>query len=114
MTFAPFARRWAILIVGSIFFLAGLAILVSGSTLAFGWASYAPLSGMAFYPGLPASESMLHGAALSPARYASFSGQISITLGIALIAGWTGYVFGKRARHAPAIEHEPTMLSNQY
>lgn len=100
MTFAPFARRWAILIVGTFFLIVGLGILLTHSTLAFGWASYAPLSGMAFYPGLSASDAMLQGAVLSPDRYASFSGQIAIGLGMSLIAGWVGYFFGKRARHA--------------
>lgn len=100
MTFAPFARRWAILIAGSLFLLIGLTILLTHSTLAFGWASYAPLSGMAFYPGLSATDAMVNGTVLSPDRYASFSGQIAIALGMSLIAGWMGYFFGKRARHA--------------
>lgn len=98
MTFALFMRRWVILVCGVALLLFGVVVLCTNLPVAHGWTQYAPVSGMAFYPGL----SSAHGAAngingVSLVRYASFTGQIAIALGISVVTGWVGFRLGKRA-----------------
>jgi hypothetical protein len=98
MTFAPIARRWVILVSGSLLLVLGVIVLCTNLPIAFGWAEYAPISGMAFYPGLSSAHGIVDGIGrVSFDRYASFSGQIAIALGIALVTGWIGFALGKRA-----------------
>jgi uncharacterized protein YjeT (DUF2065 family) len=83
--------------LGVVFVLFGLAVFFSRSTLAFAWTAHAPVSGLAFYPGSPATYSMAAAEAhLAPNRYLGFSGQISVTVGLVLIAGWVGFRLGRR------------------
>lgn len=98
MTFAPFVRHWAILAAGGILLVLGVVVLCTNLPIAFGWTEYAPISGMAFYPGLAGAHGVFDGAGrVSFDRYASFNGQIAIVLGVALVTGWIGFSLGKRA-----------------
>jgi hypothetical protein len=97
VNFALWSRRWGILALGVVFVLFGLAVFLSRSTLAFAWTAHAPVSGLAFYPGSPAAYSMAGSEAdIAPNRYVAFSGQISITIGLVLMAGWVGFRLGRR------------------
>jgi uncharacterized protein YjeT (DUF2065 family) len=97
VNFALWSRRWGILALGIVFVLFGLAVFLSRSTLTFAWTAHAPVSGLSFYPGSPATYSMAGSEAhVAPNRYAAFSGQISITVGLVLMAGWVGFRLGRR------------------
>lgn len=83
--------------LGLAFVLFGLFVFLSRSTLAFAWTAHSPVSGLAFYPGSPATYSLAGAEAdLAPNRYLAFSGQISIAIGLALSAGWVGFRLGRR------------------
>lgn len=97
MTFAPFARRWVILAVGGLLLVLGVVVLCTNLPIALGWAEYAPFFSMAFYPGLSSAQGMVEGVGRVSDRYASFSGEIAIALGVALVTGWIGFALGKRA-----------------
>ena len=85
MSAASPAGRFALVVVP----IAGVAALVAGilvlrsSPLSFGWFAYAPLTDATFVPG-PASPFWL--------------GPALVGLGIALLAGWTGFLLGRRRR----------------
>jgi hypothetical protein len=96
MTFALFMRRWVILASGALLLVLGAVILNTHLPIALGWVEYAPVSGMAFYPGLASAPGSLDGVGTFES-YASFGGQISIALGTALITGWIGFALGRRA-----------------
>jgi hypothetical protein len=97
VNFALWLRRWGILALGVVLLLFGLTVFFSRSTLAFAWTAHVPVSGLAFYPGSPATYSMAAAEAyLAPNRYLGFSGQIAVTVGLALIAGWVGFRLGRR------------------
>ncbi|MCU1505347.1 MAG: hypothetical protein QOG18_862 [Microbacteriaceae bacterium] len=97
MNFSLWWRRWGILALGVVFLAFGLAIFLSHSTLTFGWTAHTPVSGLAFYPGSPASYSWAgEEAARAPNRYLSFNGQLSIVIGMTLSAGWVGFRLGRR------------------
>lgn len=73
----------------------GLTVFLTHSTIVLGWTEYAPVNGMAFYPGLPGGHTAIQNAAGSaPNRYASVSGQISIAVGLILVSGWIGFAMG--------------------
>lgn len=98
MTFAPFVRHWVILFSGTLLLVLGVVMLCAHLPFAFGWAQYAPVSGMAFYPGLSHDHGMAVDVGhVSFDHYASVSGQIAIALGLSLITGWIGFALGKRA-----------------
>ena len=67
----------------------GVAAIVAGALLwrttplSFGWFAYAPLTDATFAPGPPGTW-LLAGAL--------------VVLGVALVAGWGGYLLGRRAR----------------
>lgn len=91
-------RRWVILVCGSALLLFGVIVLCTNLPIAHGWTQYASVSGMAFYPGL----SSAHGAGDGPggvslARYASFTGQMAIALGVGMVTGWVGFRLGKHS-----------------
>ena len=61
-----------------------VGILVARSTpLSFGWSAYAPLTDATFVPGLAAQF---------------WLGPGLVGLGIALLAGWVGFLLGRRRR----------------
>jgi hypothetical protein len=98
MTFARFMRRWVILVCGVTLLLFGVIVLCTNLPVAHGWTQYAPVSGMAFYPGLSSAHGAANGiSGVSLVRYASFTGQIAIALGISVVTGWVGFRLGKRA-----------------
>jgi len=98
MTFALFMRRWAILASGALLLVLGAVVLYTHLPIALGWVEYAPVSGMAFYPGLTSAPGTLDGIGrLSFDGYASFGGQVSIALGTALVTGWVGFTLGRRS-----------------
>jgi hypothetical protein len=102
MTVVRFVRRWGVLALGVAIFLFGLTVFVTHTTIIYEWTAYDPLSARAFLPGAPTSHSEI-GAAPEAAnlRRASFSGQVSITVGLTLVAGWIGFKVGRRAKHRP-------------
>ena len=67
-------------------FLVGAALLAGGialwlhTTLSFGWFAYAPLSDATFVPAVPTPWLAL----------------VIAIVGTALLAGWTGYLVGRR------------------
>jgi len=79
--------------MGGAFLLVGIVVVCTHLSLASGWGVYAPMSDMAFYPGLPSTRAVLQSGAgqASPDHYASLGGQILIALGITLLAGWVGF-----------------------
>lgn len=98
MIFAPFMRRWVILVSGVLLLISGVVVLSTNLSIALEWAEYAPVSGMAFYPGLSSAHVATNGlAGVAFGSYANFSGQIAVALGVALVAGWAGFALGKRA-----------------
>lgn len=96
MIIAPFMRRWIILALGSVFLLFGLVVLYAHVTFTCEWAACSPMSDMAFYPGLPSTQTGFPGGAglASSDRNESLTGQILIALGITLVAGWIGFALG--------------------
>ncbi|MEO7123945.1 MAG: hypothetical protein ABI400_12680 [Lacisediminihabitans sp.] len=101
MTIAPFTRRWVVLTLGCMFLLLGVVVLFTHLTLAFGWAARLPMYDMAFYPGLPSTPSVLRTGQVvaSAGNYASLGGQISIALGVTLLAGWVGFTLGSSRKY---------------
>ncbi|WP_349902733.1 hypothetical protein [Parafrigoribacterium humi] len=98
MIIAPLIRRWGVLVMGGAFLLVGIVLVCTHLSLVAGWGHYAPMSDMAFYPGLPSSHAPLGGElAETPERYASRGGQILIALGITLLAGWVGFTLSCRS-----------------
>lgn len=69
-------------------FLAGVLLLAAGialwahTTLSFGWFAYAPLSDVTYVPAVPTPWLAL----------------VLSILGAAILAGWTGYLVGRRRR----------------
>ncbi len=94
MTIAPFMRRWGVLVLGGAFLLVGVVVLSIHPAFAFSWSSYAPMSDMVFYPGLPSNYSVLHTGARED-HYTSLGGQISVALGVTLLFGWVGFALGR-------------------
>jgi len=101
MIIVRFVRRWGILSLGVALLLTGLTIFFTQTTVIYEWTAYDPLSARAFLPGAPTS----HGGELagqgSDLRRASFRGQIAITVGFTLVAGWIGFKLGRRAKKNP-------------
>jgi len=102
MTVVRFVRRWGVLALGVAIFLFGLTIFVTHTTIIYEWTAYDPLSGRAFLPGAPTSHSEVGaGAETANLRRASFRGQVSITVGLMLVAGWVVFNLRRRAKRSP-------------
>lgn len=101
MAVTRFLRRWCIPILGVTLLSFGLVVFLTQSTISASWTVYDLAAGTALAPGAPtlqfghASEGLSH-----QVRQLSFSGQVSIAVGIALLAGWVGFALGRR-RIAP-------------
>ena len=84
MTFVAIARRWGLLVLGLIGMIAGAILLTRPTPAAFGWTAYAPLTKTTFVP---------------PFVTGSFVLAVLLTvLGLALTAGWVGFVLGRRTK----------------
>ena len=85
MAVTRFLRRWCIPILGVTLLSFGLVVFLTQSTISASWTVYDLAAGTALAPGAPTLQ---------------FSGQGSIAVGIALLAGWVGFALGRR-RVAP-------------
>jgi len=102
MTLVRFVRRWVVLALGVVIFLFGFTVFVTHTTIIYEWTAYDPLSARAFLPGAPTSSSELGGGVeAANLRRASFRGQVSITVGLLLIAGWVAFKVRRRAKNSP-------------
>jgi heme/copper-type cytochrome/quinol oxidase subunit 1 len=73
----------ALPIVGAAAIVVGILITRSSPPMSFGWFAYAPLSDVTFAPGLAAQF---------------WVGPGFVGVGIALLAGWAGFLLGRRRR----------------
>ena len=106
MIIVRFVRRWGILSLGVALLLTGLTIFFTHTTVIYEWTAYDPLSARAFLPGSPTSHSAEIAEQGANIRRASFRGQVSTTLGFALVTGWIGFKLGRRAKRDPAASDD--------
>jgi hypothetical protein len=116
MTVSRYLRLWCIPVLGVAFLAFGLLVFLTQSTVTASWTVYDLAAGTALAPGAPtlqfgqAGEGIPH-----QVRQLSLSGQLSIAMGVALIAGWIGFALGRRKAAPKSTEAMPlpmTMLPN--
>lgn len=97
MTVTLLLRRFGLLILGAALLAWGLGVFLTQSTVSVSWIAYDLSSGTAMLPGAP-SVQFGNGDAFQPHQFRqlSLSGQLSIAVGAALLAGWIGFALGKR------------------
>jgi hypothetical protein len=97
MTVSRLLRRWCLPVLGVAFLAFGLLVFLTQSTVTASWTVYDLAAGTALAPGAPtlqfgdSGEGNWH-----QVRQVSLNGQVSIAVGIALLAGWIGFALGKR------------------
>ncbi|MEO7006070.1 MAG: hypothetical protein ABI275_07150 [Terrimesophilobacter sp.] len=97
MAVTRFLRRWCIPILGATLLSFGLVIFLTQSTISASWTVYDLAAGTALAPGAPTLQFGQSNDGLShQVRQLSLSGQLSIAVGIALLAGWIGFALGRR------------------
>jgi hypothetical protein len=97
MAITPLLRRWCVLVLGIALLAFGLVVFLTQSTISVSWTAYDLASGTALLPGAPNVQFGNGGEGLShQVRQLSLSGQLSIGVGVALVAGWVGFALGKR------------------
>jgi hypothetical protein len=97
MTVSRSLRRWCVPVIGVAFLAFGLLVFLTQSTVTASWTVYDLAAGTALAPGAPNLQFGHAGEGIShQVRQLSLSGQLSIAVGIALMAGWTGFALGKR------------------
>jgi hypothetical protein len=90
-------RRWCLPVLGVVFLAFGLVVFLTQSTLTASWTVYDLAAGTALTPGAPTLQFGQVGEGIPhQVRQLSLSGQLSIAVGIALLAGWSGFALGKR------------------
>jgi hypothetical protein len=111
-----FLRRWCVPMLGLASLSFGLFVFLTQSTITASWISYDLAAGTALSPGAPtlqfgqAGQDTWH-----QVRQVSLNGQAAIAVGIALLAGWTGFMLGKRKTvpaSADEVSFSEAMLSN--
>ena len=100
MIIVRFLRRWGVLALGVALLATGLTIFLSHTVILYEWTAYDPLSARAFLPGAPSSHSWDIAGQEANIRRASFRGQVAITVGFTMVAGWIGFRLGRRAKKA--------------
>ena len=109
MLLTPFLRRWCVLVTGVALLAFGLVVFLTQSTVTVSWTAYDLASGTALLPGAPSLQFGNGGDGLThQVRRLSLSGQLSIGVGVALVAGWVGFALGKR-RRTPAPQALPVL-----
>lgn len=74
-------RKYGLVLAGLVLVIVGAILLLTPTTVGFGWTAYAPLSSSTFFPTWP-TASTLAGLAL-------------LILGLVTIAGWVGFRIGR-------------------
>ena len=109
-------RRWCVPVLGVVFLAFGLLVFLTQSTLTASWTVYDLAAGTALAPGAPTLQFGQVGEGYPhQVRQLSLSGQLSIAVGIALMAGWIGFALGKRKKaHASSgvVPFSEAMLSD--
>ena len=103
-------------VLGVAFLAFGLLVFLTQSTLTASWTVYDLAAGTALTPGAPTLQFGQVGADIPhQVRQLSLSGQLSIAVGIAMLAGWSGFALGKR-KAAPTstdvVPFSPAMLTD--
>lgn len=90
-------------VLGVAFLAFGLLVFLTQSTVTASWTVYDLAAGTALAPGAPTVQFGQAGeGAAHQVRQLSLSGQLAMAVGIVLLAGWIGFVLGKRTgKHTP-------------
>jgi heme/copper-type cytochrome/quinol oxidase subunit 1 len=81
---AALIRSYAVVVLGAAALVVGIVLLSQPATPSFGWTAYAPLSHTTYAPSLVNGTSVL--------------GAVLAAVGLVLVAGWVGFIVGRRTR----------------